>query len=328
MIQNPVTDKKIAAKPPFLFGGFVFLAAALCAFLLVLTACASAGSGRGHAVISADSYIQVEKSLYVPEVENIEWKRFYSGAEYFFFENKDFPVRYHCVKIDLSDPSVKISAFPSSKDEFHKKKGKTTEFFTGIRAGKLAKKTGSEIIVNTTPFAGKSGTWNLTAKLTSTRKIVGVHIVEKQLISKPIERYAALLINKTDRGFEARIVASQKENAFENCDFAFGGFFEILKDYKKSSFDWISHDSRTAIGITEDKKTLFLLVVEGEFQSKSKGLSYPECADIMLALGARDALEMDGGGSSALFISGKNMLSYPAMRISATYLCFDFITFD
>ena len=65
---------------------------------------------------------------------------------------------------------------------------------------------------------------------------------------------------------------------------------------------------------------LYLLVVEGERRFKSEGLSFSQCADIMILLGANDAMEMDGGGSSSLFINQKNVLGYPALRVNAAYM--------
>ena len=56
----------------------------------------------------------------------------------------------------------------------------------------------------------------------------------------------------------------------------------------------------------------------------SEGLSYPECARVLAAMGADDAMEFDGGGSSSLFIGGKNMLAYPSLRINANSIGFSF----
>lgn len=317
MIQDLLTNKSGFAKTSGIIRRFYFFTAVLF-LILSISSCTS----TGHSVIPADSYEGSDKSLYIPE--NITWQSVCYGADYFYYENKDFPLRYHCVRIDLTASDLEILTFPSSQEDFFTEDGKPTEFFKGMRAGKFAKTFGTDISINTSPFAGKDGSWNTVAKLTSTRKIVGIHISDRQMLSEPSEQYAALLMKRADSGYEAEIIKSQKETDFSEYDFAFGGFFEILKDYKKIPFSWVSHDSRTAVGISEDKKTLYILVVEGEFQFKSKGLSYPECADVMLSLGACNAMEMDGGGSSSLFIKGNNMLSYPSIRISAAYLGFKF----
>jgi hypothetical protein len=56
--------------------------------------------------------------------------------------------------------------------------------------------------------------------------------------------------------------------------------------------------SRTAIGQTADG-TVLLVTVEGPLQS-SRGLSMVEQADLMVTLGARTAVGMDGGGSAMM----------------------------
>ncbi len=60
---------------------------------------------------------------------------------------------------------------------------------------------------------------------------------------------------------------------------------------------------RTAIGMKKDG-TVLLLVVDGR-SNLSKGLTLEELATYFLRLGARDALNLDGGGSSIMVIDGK-----------------------
>ncbi len=55
---------------------------------------------------------------------------------------------------------------------------------------------------------------------------------------------------------------------------------------------------RTAAGVTADGRTLILAVVDGRQPGHSIGVTLPELADIMIGLGAVDAINLDGGGSS------------------------------
>lgn len=70
---------------------------------------------------------------------------------------------------------------------------------------------------------------------------------------------------------------------------------------------------RTAAGIDAEGR-LLLLVVDGR-QSASRGVSLEELASLMLEFGAKDALNLDGGGSST-FIVGNELLNRPT---GATY---------
>ncbi|MFF1634157.1 phosphodiester glycosidase family protein [Leifsonia sp. NPDC058248] len=55
---------------------------------------------------------------------------------------------------------------------------------------------------------------------------------------------------------------------------------------------------RTAAGTDASGRKLYLAVVDG--RGGSVGLSVSELSDLMLTLGATDAVNLDGGGSSEL----------------------------
>lgn len=60
---------------------------------------------------------------------------------------------------------------------------------------------------------------------------------------------------------------------------------------------------RTAVGIKEDGKWMFV-VVDGSLHSLLGGMTILELADLMLRLGAVEALNLDGGGSSTMVVEG------------------------
>lgn len=59
--------------------------------------------------------------------------------------------------------------------------------------------------------------------------------------------------------------------------------------------------NRTAVGIREDG-TVLLFVADGRFK-QAEGLSLTELQQILRWLGCRDALNLDGGGSTTLFLN-------------------------
>jgi Phosphodiester glycosidase len=61
---------------------------------------------------------------------------------------------------------------------------------------------------------------------------------------------------------------------------------------------------RTLAGLRPDG-TLLLVTVDGRRPGWSAGATLPEAALLMRALGARDALNLDGGGSSAMTVRGR-----------------------
>ncbi len=62
--------------------------------------------------------------------------------------------------------------------------------------------------------------------------------------------------------------------------------------------DMIMHP-RTAVGIDQDGKQLFFVTIDGR-QSFSRGATMVELANLMTELGAEDALNLDGGGSTTM----------------------------
>lgn len=60
---------------------------------------------------------------------------------------------------------------------------------------------------------------------------------------------------------------------------------------------------RSAIGATRDGRTLILAAIDGRQPEHSVGITLPELADLMIAEGAWDAINLDGGGSTSMIIA-------------------------
>lgn len=64
---------------------------------------------------------------------------------------------------------------------------------------------------------------------------------------------------------------------------------------------------RTAMGYTKDNK-LIILVIEGRNPGKAEGATLMQEAQIFKDLGCREALNLDGGGSSCMLVNGKETI--------------------
>jgi len=67
---------------------------------------------------------------------------------------------------------------------------------------------------------------------------------------------------------------------------------------------------RSAIGVTADNH-LLLVTVDGRNASGSAGMRFEALADLMKELGARDAMALDGGGSTTLY-AGEKVVNTPS----------------
>ncbi len=68
---------------------------------------------------------------------------------------------------------------------------------------------------------------------------------------------------------------------------------------------------RTAIGVTESVDVLVLVTVDGR-RGDAVGMTGAETVDLMRRLGVHDAVMLDGGGSSAMWIAGRGVVNQPA----------------
>lgn len=84
---------------------------------------------------------------------------------------------------------------------------------------------------------------------------------------------------------------------------------KIRSHYTSSQFYDRRHP-RTAIG-TDDSGNIYLVVIDGRFKGAADGASIYETAYICHLLGMTDAINLDGGGSSALWTSTTGVISHP-----------------
>jgi exopolysaccharide biosynthesis protein len=79
---------------------------------------------------------------------------------------------------------------------------------------------------------------------------------------------------------------------------------------------------RTAVGLSQDAKTLWMVVVDGR-SSISAGMTCTELATLMKGLGAYQAVNLDGGGSTTMFLKGTGIVNKPSdgsERVVANHL--------
>lgn len=74
-----------------------------------------------------------------------------------------------------------------------------------------------------------------------------------------------------------------------------GGMITTVKNNKQ--------DPRTAIGVSSDRNKVIMLAIDGRQSSHSNGADYPEMGKMFKAMGAYDAINLDGGGSTTFIAS-------------------------
>ncbi len=114
------------------------------------------------------------------------------------------------------------------------------------------------------------------------------------------------LVNKV------KSLESSKQTFFTKTEDIVGGVPQLIKNGKieitweqeKTGKAFVeTHHPRTAVAKLKDGK--FLMVVVDGRSKESGGISLPDLAAFLLELGATDAMNLDGGGSTTMFLDGK-----------------------
>ncbi|MEZ4391367.1 MAG: phosphodiester glycosidase family protein [Polyangiales bacterium] len=74
----------------------------------------------------------------------------------------------------------------------------------------------------------------------------------------------------------------------------------------------LQRNPRTLLGVDQRRATLFVMMVNGR-EGRNQGMTCPEAARVLRGHGAWDAVNLDGGGSSALYVRAEGgLVSHPA----------------
>ncbi len=114
------------------------------------------------------------------------------------------------------------------------------------------------------------------------------------------EGYSTFLAENFKEGDKVILDKTLTPN-IKNIQTAFGGGTILLKNGQETK---ITHDvegkhPRSALGTNEDGTVVYLVAVDGR-QTASSGVTLDDFADILKELGCTNAINLDGGGSTAL----------------------------
>ncbi len=205
------------------------------------------------------------------------------------------PLLFWAAAVNLEDPAIQVLVGPEPVEY---------GVVPSIKVSTFAESYNCIIAINANPFDRVSDQEG------EARQLVGIAMAEGRLMADPAPRYGALLIDSDRR---ARIV-SQKDlllhdgaidwRALEKVRFAVGGFFPVLHEGLAQGERTIRYP-RSAVGVSRDGKTLYLLAVDGRLLD-SIGTTEMETGQILADLGAWDGLLLDSGGSTSLVIQEKD----------------------
>ena len=129
-------------------------------------------------------------------------------------------------------------------------------------------------------------------------KPLGLAASEGVIYSQPLPQAPVLYISKTNQArFDAPVGKVYNAISGNTMLVEKGKVLEGLAG---------TLEPRTAVGLDKRNRWLFLVIVDGRQPGYSEGVSLAELARLMLELGAYNAMNLDGGGSSAMVVQGNN----------------------
>ncbi len=221
-----------------------------------------------------------------------DWQTLEPGIEYARAHlHSPRPLRGHVLRIDLNEPGLELvvprAAYAGG--------GETQAEWpmTWLKEHRL------RAVINATPFTP--------APLFPGRptQLQGLAVSDGERWSEPVGNLDNLVVRSDGvvRLLEARMPI---DDAREGV----GGFLVIRRDGENVG-ERIVLDATTVVGLSEDRRWMYWLVVDGGQPGYSEGLTPWEASELIGRLGASDAIRMDGGGSSTLAVAEGGVLNRP-----------------
>lgn len=213
-----------------------------------------------------------------------EWEEAYPGVRY-LSETRAGPVQVHAVEVDLCATGVNLRATRGDESP------KVTSAF-GESIGAEVVVNGDFFEPNYDPVGFAMGDGELWAEDIPGHGFVAAGVGGVEIMS-PLDR-----------------VATPQEWMTEGV----GGYNLVLKNgvATADSGDFCTtRHPRTAAGLSADGTRLYLAVADGRSDS-SVGMTCGELGRLMAELGAEDALNLDGGGSTAMWRSDLGVVNVPS----------------
>lgn len=206
------------------------------------------------------------------------------------------PIRAWTVRVDLTSPDIEFVATCGGENlegNLETRSATTLEF---------AESEHTQIAINASPFSPLRETSG------EGMDVVGLGACNGNVYSAPDERYGALVVTRDGR---VEIWAPPyAADQLARVDDATGGFHVLVDDgvsvaaraAAATSPKFADVNPRTAVGLSADGKTLWLIVVDGRNRGRSEGMTLAELADFGISLKCHALLNLDGGGSSTLVV--------------------------
>ncbi|HEX7863267.1 MAG TPA: phosphodiester glycosidase family protein [Verrucomicrobiae bacterium] len=199
----------------------------------------------------------------------------------------------HTVRVDLHDPDVKFLTTPRIEDNYIQNSREIaaytpTDFLT---------RNELQVVINANFFS--EGTYYLPPG--TPMDLYGLAVSEGTVVSPPrLDFGRAIVFDLTNA--PTFIPLTSASMSLTGIHTAVAGNFLVLTNGTNAApnNNLFDIDPRTVYGLSQDRRYLFLTAIDGRQIGYSEGATFRDCGVWMKALGAHDAINVDGGGSTTL----------------------------
>jgi exopolysaccharide biosynthesis protein len=221
----------------------------------------------------------------------------FSGITYYSETRPQPPTRLFVAEIDLADPKISLRVSRGGPDPDGPGKWETTL----LEPTKIAAREQFDLVINGDFFIARGvndgeGT-NSHFRAEQWAYTEGPAMTDGQTWSTATNARPCLVVHKN----RAVTVETFKRPADDDWE-VIGGNTLLVKDGLDVAPAVKTRHPRTVVGLDATGTKLTILVVDGRKPGIAVGMSYDELAQEMLRLGCKEALNLDGGGSSVLAI--------------------------
>ena len=247
------------------------------------------------------------------------WTPLFKGVDHAVGTNDpsipgSFPERQvvHCVRVDLTDSDVHLLATPRASNYAEDSRETLTQSVPNFLRQNLLQIAADADFYSANPGGSDPNSEGISCE------VFGLQISRGEVVSPVTSsdaagdpRFASILFSTNN---QASFVFNNRPPGTNTAGIytAITGYYPIVSNgvnigaasinsYPDSFIHQVQ--PRTAYGLTKDGKYLLLLTIDGRQQGYSDGALDTETAYWILQFGAWNAINMDGGGSTALYMA-------------------------
>lgn len=261
------------------------------------------GNSRGLSLLLtlAASAICLPPATRAGEAADADWNRAVALAEGVLYTSATLavprPMKLHAVRIDAGNPRVRFMTTDRRADwrpgQAETDRRTVRKFFDEARG------RGVPLVaaVNADAFSPWPAPWNRETP----SDLLGLAVSEGRIVS-PASGTPSLLIHES--GLPS-MAATTPETPVEGVRTAVSGFsFVLIEGEPRGEAEGELHP-RTGLGLSRDRRFVTILVIDGR-RHASHGATTREVGERLLAFGAWNGINMDGGGSTTLVRARRN----------------------